>query len=123
MISKETIKPDVVLIFEFPIIFQMRTKYFGAEKPLIFEDLKATKEYKVHSTTELKWGDLDQSIKVEGDHTTTAEGVNNLHNTWYYNTCIKEHTMEEWRQSANIPTTDACLYTVLDLMTLRHYTW
>ena len=37
---------------EFPIIFQMRTKYFGAEKPLIFEDLKATKEYKVHSSTE-----------------------------------------------------------------------
>merc|ERR1712212_392705 len=31
--------------------------------------------------------------------------------------------MKEWTHSDYIPTTDACLYTLHDLMTLRHYTW
>merc|ERR1711887_117570 len=108
---------------EFPILFHMKTKYFGVGRPLLFKHLKSVTDYKVHSSMELQWGNLDQKIRVEGEHKTTAENANNLRNTWYYNTCMAEHSMEEWRHSDHIPTTDACLFTLHDLMTLRHYTW
>ena len=108
---------------EFPILFHMKTKYFGVGRPILFKDLSTVADYKVHTSMELQWGNLEQKIKVEGEHKTTAENANNLRNTWYYNTCMREHSMEEWRRSEYIPTTDACLYTLYDLMTLHHYTW
>jgi hypothetical protein len=103
----------------------MKTKYADIQRPfhLSFNDLKSVKEHKVHSSMELIWGNLDQKIKIEAEHKTTAEAINHLHSTWYYNTCMRDHSLPEWRHSEHIPTTDACLYTAHDLFTLRHYTW
>eukprot|EP00092_Neocalanus_flemingeri_P025744 GFUD01027909.1.p1 GENE.GFUD01027909.1~~GFUD01027909.1.p1 ORF type:complete len:741 (-),score=120.67 GFUD01027909.1:127-2277(-) len=110
---------------EFPIIFHMRTKAMPKmnDRPLQFKDLTSVGTYRIQSTMELMWGHPDLKVKIEGDHKTTAEAINHLHSMWYHKTCMREHSLPEWRQSEGIPTTDACLYTMHDLFTLRHYTW
>ena len=90
---------------------------------MLIKELTSAGNYGVHSTTELTWGHPDIKIRIEGDHKTTSEAMNHLRSTWYYNTCVLEHSLLEWRQSQELPTTDACLYTLQDLFTLRHFTW
>ena len=108
---------------EYPIIFHMKTNYFGIDRPILFKDLTSVERHRIHSTMQLTWGHLDQKIKVEGDHKTTPEAINHLHSKWYYNTCVRDHSLPEWKLSEDLPTTDACLYALHDLVTLRHYTW
>ena len=57
---------------------------------------------------------------MDGDHKTAAEALNHLRTERYYNTCAHQQSLPE---SVDLPTTDACLYTLQDLFTLHHHTW
>merc|ERR1712227_387304 len=46
-----------------------------------------------------------------------------LRKKWYYNECIRQYELPEWRDLETIPKTDACYYAVHDLYTLQHYKW
>merc|ERR1719378_1676827 len=37
--------------------------------------------------------------------------------------CLKEKEMPEWKNVDTLPMTDACLYAIQDLMTLRKHIW
>ena len=110
---------------EFPISFHMRTKTVPRtiDRPMLIKELTSAGDYGVHSSMELTWGHPDIKIRIEGDHKTTSEAMNHLRSKWYYNTCVREHSLQEWRQSEELPMTDACLYTLQDFFTLRHFTW
>jgi len=119
-------KPFTYLAMDYPaypINFHMRTKYFGVEPPFHFSDIKSVEQHKVHSSMELVWGNQEQRIQIEAEHKNTAEAMNQLHNTWYYKTCLKEHAQQDRTDSASLLTSDACFYTLHDLYTLRHYKW
>merc|ERR1712106_245792 len=110
---------------EFPLALHMRTKTVPntVDRQILFKELSSVEKYRVHSSMELTWGNQDKRIRIAGDHKTTAEGLNHLRTKWYYNTCVRQHSLPEWRQAEDLPTTDACLYTLQDLFTLRHHTW
>jgi len=108
---------------EYPIVFRMKTRYADTDRPIMFKDLISVERHTVHTNIEVSWGKLDNKIQIEGDHKTTTEAIDTLHTKWYYNKCIQDHTMPDWQHSEAIPTTDACLYTLHDLLTLRHYKW
>ena len=56
-------------------------------------------------------------------HKTTADAKDFLRKKWYYNECIRQYELPEWRDLETIPKTDACFYAIYDLYTLHHYKW
>ena len=79
-------------------------------------------KYRMKTYTSIVW-DHDHKITIEGDHKTTMEAADFIKGTWYYKQCMREKESPEWKAAATIPTTDACMYSLLDMMTFRHYTW
>ena len=61
--------------------------------------------------------------RIDGEHKTTADAKDFLRKKWYYNECIRQYELPEWRDLETIPKTDACYYAVHDLYTLQHYKW
>merc|ERR1711973_333998 len=55
-------------------------------------------------------------------HQTTHEAKQALKSKWYYQACQKDITSSAWKNSA-FPYTDACIFTAVDLYTLRHFKW
>merc|ERR1719397_378098 len=46
-----------------------------------------------------------------------------VRSSWHYAACTRDKEREEWRHSDSLPTTDACLHSLQELMTFRHYKW
>merc|ERR1711910_153334 len=108
---------------KFPIEFHMKTLSEMIEIPLRLKDLQSADKTRVQTSMELIWGNPDVKVMIEGDFKTTAEAMDHLRSKWYYKTCMDQHLLPEWRMTEDLPMTDACLYALHDLYTLRHYHW
>ena len=109
---------------EWTMTITSRSKPFPKREstPFMMKDLTSVTKHRMKTYTSIVW-DHDHKITVEGDHKTTMEGVEYLRNTWYYKQCLKEKESPEWKSMPTLPHTDACIYSMMDLMTLRHFTW
>jgi len=110
---------------DFPIILYRESKSVPLDGMVQMKDLKSvdTDRHRVQTAMELTLGNPDIKIRIEGDHKTTAEALDHLRSKWYYKTCMDQHFLPEWRMTEDLPMTDACLYALHDLYTLRHYHW
>jgi len=85
-------------------------------------------DQKVKADLSLSWGQQTSctnnpsQVHVIAEHQTTQEAKRNLKNKWYYNACQEDLLSSEWRNTI-FPPTDACIYTAVDLYTLRHFKW
>merc|ERR1711910_102443 len=107
------------------IILYRESKSVPLDGMVQMKDLQSvdTERHRVQTAMELTLGNPDMKIRIEGDHKTTAEALDHLRSKWYYKICMDQHFLPEWRMSEDLPMTDACLYALHDLYTLRHYHW
>merc|ERR1719175_190923 len=90
--------------------------------------LDFTTDQKVKADLSLSWGHHTScsnnpgQVHVISEHQTTHEAKQALKSKWYYQACQKDITSSEWKNSA-FPYTDACIFTAVDLYTLRHFKW
>jgi len=90
--------------------------------------LDVNTDQKVKADLSLSWGQHAScnnnhgKVQVVAEHQTTQEAKRNLKTKWYYTACQEDLVSSEWKNTI-FPPTDACVYTALDLYTLRHFKW
>jgi hypothetical protein len=92
-------------------------------RDLGMKELKSIRTNKLFQNIELTWGRPDLKIRIDGEHKRTADAKDFLRKKWYYNECVRQYELPEWRDLETIPKTDACFYAIYDLYTLQHYKW
>jgi len=110
---------------DFPIIFHMDT-YSELQRPMfefLKKDLLSVRSSKLLQKIDITWGKPDLKIRIDGEHMTTADAKDALRKTWYYNECVRQFDLPEWKEIEMIPKIDACYYSLVDLYTLRKYKW
>ena len=110
---------------EWPLVVNMKTipQPKNIDRPFLMQDLIKMQRYGIRSNIKMQLGNPETRLVIEGDYKTTAEGAEYLRNTWYYKRCLEEKQLPHWATTETIPQTDACLYSLEDMMTLRQYNW
>ena len=114
---------------EYPIIINMRTKEAPKMESQFLihsfmkKDLVNVQKYRVKTDTHILFGKPERKLSIEGEHSTTMEGIDHLRNTWYFKRCLEEHKLPEWTMVDQLPRTDACHFAIQDMFTLRQFTW
>jgi len=90
--------------------------------------LDFTTDQKVKADLSLSWGHHTScnnnpgKVHVVAEHQTTQEAKKSLKSKWFYQACQHDMASPEWKDTV-YPSTDACIYTAIDLYTLRHFKW
>merc|ERR1719282_484065 len=114
---------------EYPIIINMRTKEAPKMESQFLihsfmkKDLVNVQKYRVKTDTHILFGKPERKISIEGEHSTTMEGIDHLRNTWYFKRCLEEQKLPEWTMVDQLPRTDACHFAIQDMFTLRQFNW